>query len=178
MQGKIVESVDAIWAHLASRAIRVAITRADVSYAQLAGALTREGFEESSRSVEGKVQRGTFRFSFFLEALAVSRTEYPPRWQFAFGGKSPWERRASRIVRGELALSPWLNDKMLSRRLGEIGVDVEPMVLSRQLDEGTFAATLFFQCATVCRFEGVQLFLNHADLNKAARDGARASSKR
>ncbi|MET3232601.1 UNVERIFIED_ORG: hypothetical protein ABIC54_004806 [Burkholderia sp. 1263] len=178
MQGKIVDSVDAMWTRLASRAIRVAMTRSDVSYAQLADALTREGIEESSRSVEGKVQRGTFRFSFFLEALAVSRVEYPPHWSPAFSSKLPWERRASCLIRRELARSPWLDDKKLCTRLDEIGVDIEPATLSRQLDEGTFAATLFFQCATVCHFKGVQLFLNLTDLNDVALQGACGSSRR
>ncbi|MBC8745336.1 hypothetical protein F6X42_01425 [Paraburkholderia sp. WC7.3b] len=178
MQGKIVDSVDAMWAHLTSRAIRVAMTRSDVSYAQLADALTREGIEESSRSVEGKVQRGTFRFSFFLEALAASRSEYPPHWSPTFSGKLSWDRRASRLIRRELALSPWLDDRKLCGRLEEIGVGIEPTTLSRQLDEGTFAATLFFQCATVCHFEGVHFFLNPADLYDVALHGARVWSGR
>lgn len=178
MQGKTVDSVDAMWARLASRAIRVAMTRSDVSYSQLADALTREGIEESSRSVEGKVQRGTFRFSFFMEALAVSRTEYPLHWSPAFSGKLSWERRASRLIRRELALSPWIDDRVLCGRLDEIGVSIEPATLSSQLDEGAFAATLFFQCATVCHFEGIHLFLNPADLNDAAVHGARVSCGR
>lgn len=178
MQGKIVDSVDAMWARLTSRAIRVVMTRSDISYAQLADALTSEGFDESSRSVEGKVQRGTFRFAFFLEALAVSRAEYPQHWSPAFSGKLSWERRSSRLIRRELARSPWLDDEKVCARLSEIGVSVEPAVLSKQVDDGTFSAMLFFQCAAVCHFDGIQLFLNPADVSEVALYGSRASSGR
>jgi hypothetical protein len=37
---------------------------------------------------------------------------------------------------------------------------------------------LFFQCATVCHFEGIELFLNPADISDVALHGARASSSR
>lgn len=76
-QGGRRESFDAAWARIASRAIRVALTRRDVSYAQLADELVELGVSESARSVEGKVQRGTFRFSFFFKRSAHLKSNCP-----------------------------------------------------------------------------------------------------
>ncbi|WP_434113364.1 DUF6471 domain-containing protein [Paraburkholderia caffeinilytica] len=174
-QGKISDSIDVAWARLASRAVRVALTRRDVSYAQLADELTKLGLSESARSVEGKVQRGTFRFTFFLQALMASHGEYPEHWSRALSDESPWEVRAAALMKGELALHPWLDWGKLSRRLGEIGVNLPPEALATQIDDGMFSAALFFQCAAVCRFNGTQLFLDASDLNEAALVGASAA---
>jgi hypothetical protein len=175
IQGKVSEGVDVAWARLASRAIRVALTRRDVSYAQLADGLATLGLSESARSVEGKVQRGTFRFTFFLQALTASHAEYPEHWSHALSDESPWEERAAALMKAELSLHPWLDWSKLSHRLGEIGVNLPPEALAAQIGDGTFAAALFFQCATVCRFTGMQLFLDASDLNEAALVGASAA---
>jgi hypothetical protein len=171
MQAKIVESVDATWAKLVSRAVRVALTRQDVSYAQLATELTRLGVPESARSVEGKVQRGTFRFSFFLQALSASRADCPAPWSRILATPGSWEAHAAAVFKECLAQQPWLNWDQLAQRLAEIGIDVQADVLGAQATEGIFSASLFFQCATVCRFEGIQLFLDVSSLNGAALAG-------
>ena len=171
IQGKVVESVDATWARLVSRAIRVALTRQDVSYAQLAAELTRLGVSESARSVEGKVQRGTFRFSFFLQALSASGADCPAAWSRGLATRGAWEARAAEVLKDSLAQQPWLNWRQLSLRLCEIGIEVQPDVLGTQAVDGTFSAALFFQCAAVCRFEGIQLFLDISSLHSAALAG-------
>lgn len=171
MQRKFVESVDAAWAKLVSRAVRVALTRQDVSYAQLAAELTRLGVPESARSVEGKVQRGTFRFSFFLQALSASGADCPAAWSRVLATKGTWEEYATAVFKDTLALQPWLNWRQLAQRLAEIGVEVQPDTLGAQVADGTFSAALFFQCAAVCRFEGIQLFLDVSSLNSAALAG-------
>lgn len=167
-QGGQRESFDTAWARLASRAIRVALTRRDVSYAQLASELVGLGVSESARSVEGKVQRGTFRFAFFLQTLSASRAEQPLIWLHAFGRDASWEQRASAVMRAELQLQPWLDWTKLARRLEEIGVSVSPDALRDQVDQGTFTAALFFQCGAVCRFESLQPFIDLSALNEAA----------
>jgi hypothetical protein len=168
LQEKIGDSVDAAWASLASRAIRVALTRRDISYAQLADELHCLGLSESARSVEGKIQRGTFRFTFFLQALAASHAAYPEHWPTAFRDGSSWESKAAGLMNSELSLHPWLDWMKLSNRLREIGVNLSPDALAAQIGDGTFTAALFFQCATVCRFEGIGLFLDASDLRGAA----------
>lgn len=168
-------TVDAHWARLASRAIRVALARRDMSYAQLAGALTGMGLAESARSVEGKIQRGTFRFTFFLQTLAASNNQYPEQWAVALhSGATTWEKSAALVIQAELATLPWLDHPMLSQRLNEIGVQVAAEALKGQITDGTLSTALFFQCATVCRFTDLHFFLDGRDLNDAAVAGTSA----
>jgi hypothetical protein len=171
-QAKVSELVDGPWEKLSSRAIRVMLTRRDVSYAQLVEALGKIGIAESQRSIEGKVHRGRFRYTFFLQVLTVSRSWYPEHWARALKGKMGWEDRAAAVLCGELSLQPWLDWVKLSKRLEEIGVYVEPESLRVQIEDGSFSTALFLQCATVCRFAGVHLFLDQVDLNEAALAGA------
>jgi hypothetical protein len=166
------ETVDATWAKLASRAIRVALARRDMSYAQLADALTSMGLAESARSVEGKIQRGTFRFTFFLQTLVAANNEYPEYWAAALQSKDTWEGHAASVIETELATQPWLDGAKLSQRLAEIGVHVGADTLWGQIVGGTLSTTLFFQCAAVCRFTNLQFFLDGRDLNAAAVAGA------
>jgi len=171
MQEKVGQNVDARWAKLASRAVRVALARQDVSYVQLANELTRLGVRESARSVEGKVQRGTFRFSFFLQALVASRADSPAAWSRVLKERGTWESRATAVIKHALAEQAWLDWQQLAQRLAEIGVEMQPEALSAQVDDGTFSAALFFQCAAVCRFAGTNLFLDVSSLNTAALAG-------
>lgn len=174
MQEKVEQGVDAAWARLASRAVRVALARQDMSYVQLATELTRTGVRESARSVEGKVQRGTFRFSFFLQTMLASRADWPAAWSSALTMPGTWEQRASAVFKEALAQQPWLGWRQLAQRLTEIGIEVDPEVLGAQIDDGTFSAALFLQCAAVCRFEGINLYLDISSVNRAALVGKRA----
>ncbi|WP_454826658.1 DUF6471 domain-containing protein [Paraburkholderia xenovorans] len=171
-QAKVSELVDGPWERLSSRALRVMLTRRDVSYAQLAKALTQIGVAESERSIEGKVHRGRFRHTFFLQVLTASSSLYPEQWAHALHGEMGWQDRAAAILRGELSRQPWLDWVKLSKRLEEIGVYVEPESLRVQIEDGSFSTALFLQCATVCRFAGIHLFLDQLDLNEAALAGA------
>jgi Domain of unknown function (DUF6471) len=167
-----VDSNDTVWSRLASRAIRVLLARKEVSYAHLAADLSRMGSEESARSVEGKVQRGTFRFSFFLQSLNAVGADCPAHWLPLLSEPGDWEHRAALLVQQELGARPWLTWQELSRRLEVIGERVSADALEAQIIGGAFPATLFLQCAVVCSFEGLELFLDQSDLREAARKGA------
>jgi hypothetical protein len=172
---KLLESIDTVWAKLVSRAVRVALARRDMSYAQLAAELAHLGISESARSVEGKVQRGTFRFTFFLQALTASHVDCPSGWLDIMEAPGTWEERASAILRVALAPQPWLSWPQLAQRLAEIGITLDSDVLATQAKDGSFSAALFFQCAAVCQFQGVQLFLDLSSLRNAAVAGKPAS---
>ncbi|WP_244206423.1 DUF6471 domain-containing protein [Caballeronia pedi] len=165
------ENIDAVWARLVSRATRVALMRQDMSYAELARELTDLGVPESARSVEGKIQRGTFRFSFFLQTVYAAKTDFPERWKDALTSSRTWEEKASAVLEAELALQPWLTSVALATRLDEIGVAVAPGVVESQIREGVFSAALFFQFATVCRLESVLQFVDASSLGHAAMAG-------
>ncbi|MEX3897833.1 DUF6471 domain-containing protein [Paraburkholderia sp. BR10954] len=158
-----------IWSKLASRAARVLLVRKDVSYAGLASELSRLGLDESARSVEGKIQRGTFRFSFFLQSLVAVQADCPAHWDSALKVRGDWEHRAAVLVRHELELRPWLTWEELARRLSVIGAQAEPDALAAQIRGGAFPTTLFLQCAVVSAFEGLELFLDRSDLRAAAK---------
>jgi hypothetical protein len=145
--------------------------RQDMSYAELAQELSSLGVPESARSVEGKIQRGTFKFSFFLQAVAAAKTDFPERWSDALTSSRTWDEKAASVMRAELALQPWLTMVALATRLEEIGVSVAPAALDTQIREGIFSATLFFQCATVCRLESVLRFIDASSLGQAAMAG-------
>ncbi|MHB9838295.1 DUF6471 domain-containing protein [Paraburkholderia terrae] len=145
-----------------------------MSYARLAADLGRLGVEESERSIEGKILRGTFRFSFFLQSLVASGADWPAHWESALRANEDWERRASMLMQSELDARPWISWAELSRRLAAIGEHVTPEALSTQVKSGAFPATLFLQCAVVCSFVGLELFVDQSDLHEAARRGSAA----
>lgn len=168
IQGEEAQTVDAAWAHLASRALRAALIQKGVSYADLSRTLSERGIQESARSIEGKVHRGSFKFTFFLQALSAAGSALPRTWLYSRQIKESWEARATTAFKADLSAQPWLNIDMLSRRLEEVGVYVEAELLESQIEEGTFSAALYFQCATVCRFDALWLYLDIAAVNEVA----------
>jgi uncharacterized membrane protein len=168
MQDEETQILESAWAHLASRALRAALIQKGVSYADLARRLVTAGLQESERSIEGKVHRGTFRFTFFLQALSAAGLALPGTWLFSQQTEESWEARATRILRADLSAQPWLDTDMLSRRLEEIGVHVDRESLDTQIADGTFTAAFYFQCAAVCRFDALWLFLDVAAVNDVA----------
>ncbi|WP_184226300.1 DUF6471 domain-containing protein [Paraburkholderia youngii] len=168
---------ESVWSSLVSRGIRATLARKDMSYADLTAALVGMGVPETFRAVEAKAQRGTCRFTFFLQVVLASRTDYPAAWEKALTAEQSWEERASAVLRAELSLQPWLTWAGLSARLEEIGVILSSKDLESQAKSGTFPAALFLQCATVCRFEGIGRFVDVSSLNGAAVDGQRRTGK-
>ena len=168
MQGEEMQTVDSAWAHLASRALRAALIQKGVSYADLSRTLSESGVQESARSIEGKVHRGSFKFTFFLQALSAAGSALPRTWLYPRQAGVSWEARAAAALKADLSAQPWLNVDMLSRRLEEIGVHIDAELLESQIEDGTFSAALYFQCATVCRFDALWLYLDIAAVNEVA----------
>ncbi|CAL8477053.1 DUF6471 domain-containing protein [Caballeronia sp. S22] len=168
MQVDEAQNVDSAWAHLASRALRAALIQKGVSYEELARRLVERGVQESERSIEGKVHRGTFKFAFFLQALSAAGSALPGTWLCMQPVDGSLEASAAAAFKADLATQPWLDSNLLSKRLEELGVHVEADSLDTQIEEGTFSAALFFQCATVCRFDALWLYLDVATVNDVA----------
>lgn len=168
MQGEEAHSIDSAWAHLASRALRAALIQKGVNYEDLSRRLVASGVQESARSIEGKVHRGTFKFAFFLQVLNAAGSALPGTWLYSQPIEESWEARATRVFKADLSTQPWLDTDMLSRRLEELGVHVEAESLESQIEDGTFSAALYFQCATVCRFDALWLFVDVATVNEVA----------
>lgn len=168
MQGGEAHSIDSAWAHLASRALRAALVQKAVSYEELAHRLVASGVQESARSIEGKVHRGTFKFAFFLQVLSAAGSALPGTWLYSQPIEESWEARATRVFRADLSTQPWLDTDMLSGRLEELGVQVEAESLENQIEDGTFSAALYFQSAAVCRFDSLWLYLDISTVNEVA----------
>jgi hypothetical protein len=175
MQEKSVDDVEVIWSKLASRATRVALARRDISLAQLASELTRDGLQESERSIQGKLSRGRFTFAFFLHALTAAGADFPTAWADALTMDNSWEARASAVFKRSLEEQRWIDWDVLAGRLSEIGVVSEPKALAHAVESGSFSTAFFLQCAAVCRFNDLQLFLDASSVNEAALAGAAAS---
>jgi hypothetical protein len=167
-QDEDTHSVDSAWAHLASRALRAALIYQGVSYEELARRLVARGTQESERSIEGKIHRGTFKFAFLLQALIAAGSALPSTWLSMQQLQGSWEDSAAAAFKADLATQPWLDTDMLSSRLEELGVHVQADSLSTQIEDGTFSAALYFQCATVCRFDALWLYLDVSIVNNVA----------
>ncbi|SAK74408.1 hypothetical protein AWB75_04142 [Caballeronia catudaia] len=163
-------ALDLAWQNLAARTVKNILSRQGFGYAQLADALACMDVRESPRSVEGKVQRGTFQFTFMLQAALATRCVCPPAWEQAQGSGS-WKARATAVIKADLGQQRWIDANELSRRLQTIGVVVPPKLLKNQIRGGTFTAALYLQCAAVCRFDGLFLFVDPGCLMRTAEEG-------
>ncbi|MGF6808580.1 hypothetical protein OKW30_003706 [Paraburkholderia sp. Clong3] len=159
---------DITWTKLATRVMRGVLARKDQNYAALASELRKLGVEETARSVEGKVQRGSFRFAFFLQSLSVVGAEYPSQWRAIIETPGTWEQRASRVMEAEMGMRPGMTFIELSRRLYGIGVIIPTHSLNEQVTSGTYPLTLLLQCAAVLWVADVERFIDRSDLYAAA----------
>jgi len=165
--------VEATWFELASRTAKVLIVRQDMRYREVAAALTEMGVQESSRSLEGKIHRGTFPFSFFLQLIVATKSYRPLEWREALEAEQSWQHRASSIIQRDMAAQRWLTYNVLSRQLRDIGVIVSPPALHYKFRDGTLSAALFLQYATIRRLECVSGWVCWPDLNEVAAEGGR-----
>ncbi|MDR5770116.1 DUF6471 domain-containing protein [Caballeronia sp. ATUFL_F2_KS42] len=153
---------------MASRVMRAALARKDVNYSALAALMRADGADETARSVEGKIQRGAMRCSFFLQALSVMKAEFPTQWSNAIGSAKTWDRRAAALLRTEMDRRAGVDFDELSRRLQVIGVSLPAEQLEGQIEEGSYALTLLLQSAAVLGIGGMERFIDHDDLLDAA----------
>lgn len=57
------------WQKIASNILKAEITRRGISYDQLQQKLAQIGVQETSNSINVKINRGTFSFVFFLQTM-------------------------------------------------------------------------------------------------------------
>ena len=63
---------EADWADRAKRLLKAELTRADLTYEELAAKLTERGLPETKASIASKLSRGTFSASFLLASLKAA----------------------------------------------------------------------------------------------------------
>jgi hypothetical protein len=165
-----VSEADTPWAALASRAIRVALARGDVSYAALAERLASIGVVESERALIARVSRGTVKLTLLLQIIQVTDATPPIFWRDALELAGTWEARAKEVLASELLRQPWVTPSRLLERLADIGVKTSDPALLTQLSAGTLPLSLFLQCVTVLGSSSVENYLEWKELVAAARD--------
>jgi hypothetical protein len=165
-----VDTIDARWARLASLTLRAVLTRKGMSYAELAVKLSGDGLGESSRSVEGKVQRGAFTFAFFLRSLRAMNADLPPEWEMHMRS-SDAESGAAAIFKEESISRALADTERLSSSLLDIGVLTTPTTVLTEGASGTFSFKFFLQCAAISQVRGLDRFVDRSDIVDVAVEG-------
>ncbi|WP_227243078.1 DUF6471 domain-containing protein [Paraburkholderia caribensis] len=160
---------DTPWTRLASRVIRVALARKDVSYQQLVSAMAASGSSQTERALVSKIFRGTPKLSLLLQIIDVSGAQPPALWTQAIRVNGTWEDRAAAVLASELARQPWVTPKELVRRIRMLGTEISESVLTTHLTEGTASLALALQCLTVLGSTSLERYIDNEDLIEAAR---------
>jgi hypothetical protein len=167
----------ALWPALASRVIRVALVRADLSYSLLARSLASVGVVETERSLIARVSRGAIRLSLLLQIIHITDAAVPVLWHDALKMKGTWEMRAAAVVAAEMAAQPWVSHQRLIQRLSDIGTAITEQTLAPQLSKGTVSLSLFLQCLTVLRSPSLDGYVEARQLVRAAQNSVTAGQK-
>ncbi len=61
--------MDTDWHKMATKTLKVELTRADIGYDELIKRLDNIGITESYTGVAAKINRGTFSFIFFMQCM-------------------------------------------------------------------------------------------------------------
>ncbi|AQV92571.1 hypothetical protein BJN34_01530 [Cupriavidus necator] len=160
-----VSHVDTAWTRLASRTARGLLARKGFNYDALAASLTGMGVQESFRGAESKIQRGAYRFTFFLQVLQAVDAEYPQQWTTFVESRESWEVIATHIFLEELKNSG-LDYKKLARRFAKCGIASDPNVLESQISSGDFQFTLILQLSLVAPIAGIERFVDRRDVER------------
>ncbi len=162
-----VSHVDTPWSRLAARTARGLLSRKGASYEDLAAKLCAMGVQESVRGAESKIQRGSYRLAFFLQILQAVNSEYPPQWRPFLGMDNAWETTAKHILLHELS-AHGLDLAKLASRLTKLGIRSESSTIESQVSSGEFPFTLVLQLSLVYPIAGMDRFVDHSDIERAA----------
>lgn len=158
--------VDTAWTRLASRTARGLLVRKGVSYEQLIGCLAAVDVVESVRAVEGKVQRGSFRCSFFFQLLLAVQADLPDGLNLSKRQES-WEEVCTRTFLRELE-THGLTYSVLAKRFLKLGLEVSATHLEQQVLSGSFPFTLLLQLSALAPVIVLQRFVDQTDVEKTA----------
>ncbi|MFK0378368.1 DUF6471 domain-containing protein [Pandoraea sp. NPDC090278] len=164
------------WTALASRAAHVVLARKDMALDDVANAFRRRGFDESTRSVDGKVQRGSFQCAFFLQLLHVCDDEMPKEWLDCFARTSDWFAVSAAIYLQELASITPGGAAGVARIMAEQEGPFAQGAQSAELLGGTFSFARLIMLACDAPMPALDRFLDRKDVI-AAQDGRLNSSQ-
>lgn len=119
------------------------------------------------RAVEGKVLRGSYRCTFFLQLLNALNSEYPAQWTQVLETDSTWEEMARHIYLLELS-GHNLTFRQVSKRLVKFGINIAPEALEEQIVAGDYPFVLLLQLALAVPIKGFERFVDARDIVQTA----------
>jgi hypothetical protein len=122
---------------------------------------------ETFRSVESKIQRGSFRLEFFVATLKVIESEYPPQWSEYLESDMSAAEAAVQIFNHEL-LAKKLGIDDLCARLTQRGVFLDASSVVTSLADREVPFTLLLQLALAAPIHELCRFVDQRDIEAAA----------
>ncbi|PLP96834.1 hypothetical protein CYJ10_30035 [Cupriavidus pauculus] len=122
---------------------------------------------ETFRSVESKIQRGSFRLEFFVATLKVIDSEYPPQWAAYLESDLSIAEAATQIFHNEL-LANKLSIEVLCSLLGQRGISIDASTVATLLADHDVPFTLFLQLGLTAPIHGLSRFVDQCDIEAAA----------
>ncbi|CAB3752458.1 DUF6471 domain-containing protein [Paraburkholderia humisilvae] len=156
------------WTRLATRVLRVALARKDLTYARLAVALVDLGYTETERSLILKVTRGTAKLELLLQVIDISSARPPAVWSAAMRSQGDWGQRAAAVLSAELARQPWVTSDELIQRLRRFGNNISERALMAHISDGSLSLAVALQCLTALGSTSLDQYIDADDLVDAA----------
>jgi len=169
-----VNEADTPWTNMASRVVRVLLTRKGFSYAALSGALSILGVTENGRSLASRVSRGRIKLALLLQIISVTKAKVPHLWEQPLNMAGTWEDLSKAVVSAELSRQPSVTLDELAHRLVRLGADLTEKTLVLHLSNGTLSLPVFLQCLVALGSSSLELYVDYEDLVLAARASAAA----
>ncbi|WP_281718818.1 DUF6471 domain-containing protein [Pandoraea apista] len=149
---------------LASRAARVVLARKGMTLEGVARAFVGAGFDESLRSVDGKIQRGSFQCAFFLQLLYVCGDEMPSQWAECAAQERDWFAASRAIYFYELAsVTPGGLSKVMRQASAREGA-FDASNHGDELISGEFSFTRLIMLACDAPVPSLDRFLDRRDV--------------
>lgn len=159
------------WSELASRIVRVALTRKNISYIELSERLATIGVTESANALASRISRGRIKVQFFLQVLAVSGGRIPRLWIEAIPQRNmPWEEQTRLLVTAEFGRQPTVPMLSALRRAEQLGASVSAASLEAHLQSGSISLPDLLILLVVLGSPSLDLYIDFGDLADAARD--------
>lgn len=159
---------NAPWVSLAARVVRVALTRKDVGYAELAKRLAAYGLRDDEKGLAARVAIGRVRLGLFLQILSAIDAELPPIWRVPMEGAKSWETCAKEVIWCELNQIPPLDIDEVADRLATLGASFTHKTLVNHISSGNLFLPEFLKCLVILRSRSLDAFIEYRDLVSAA----------
>ena len=157
------------WTVLASNVAKAILARKGVTVEEVAERFNKvHGTTESTRSIDGKIYRGTYSFAFFLQLLVALRVDCPQQWLPGLYGAEDYALLAKHVLLREL-VSHSLDLESFVRNLGR-DFELRRLAedLAEQIELGSFQFVVVLELASIAWLDGFERFVDRSDVVSAA----------